>query len=72
MHYRFRETIYHITVIQKQGSEKEGGQYFTTTITVDGVAQPGKTVALVDDGQEHGVEIVVERGILERRKTKSR
>ena len=72
VHYRFRETIYHIRVIQKQGAEKEGGKYFTTTIAVDGVAQPGKAIVLVDDGQEHGVEIVVESGILERRKTKSR
>ncbi len=72
VHYRFRETIYHITVNQKQGGEEEEGQYLTTTITVDAVVQSGNTVALVDDGQEHGVEIVVERGMVERRKAKSR
>ena len=54
VHYRFRETIYHIRVMQKQAGEKEA-----TTVMVDGVVQQGKAIALVDDGQEHAVEVVV-------------
>ncbi|MBU0708096.1 cyclic beta 1-2 glucan synthetase, partial [Patescibacteria group bacterium] len=54
VHYRFRETIYHIRVIQKKEGEKEA-----TTVSVDGVVQQGKAVTLVDDGQKHSVEVVV-------------
>jgi cellobiose phosphorylase len=53
VHYRFRETIYHIRVMQKQAGDKE-----TATITVDGVVQPGKIIALVDDGHDHAVEVM--------------
>ena len=54
VHYRFRETIYHIRVMQKQAGEKKAA-----TVTVDGVVQPGNTIALVDDGREHAVEVMV-------------
>jgi len=54
VHYRFRETIYHIRVKQKQAGEKKAA-----TVTVDGVVQPGNTIALVDDGREHAVEVMV-------------
>ncbi len=54
VHYRFRETIYHIRVMQKQAGEKEAA-----TVTVDGVVQPGKAITLIDDGQEHAVEVMV-------------
>jgi len=53
MHYRFRETIYHIKVRQKQAGEKEA-----TTVVLDGVLQQEKAIALVDDGQEHTVEVM--------------
>ncbi|MFO8091145.1 MAG: glucoamylase family protein [Desulfatiglandaceae bacterium] len=53
MHYRFRETIYHIKVKQKQAGEKEA-----TTVVLDGVLQQEKAIALVDDGQEHTVEVM--------------
>ena len=55
VHYRFRETIYHIRVIQKQAGEKEAA-----TVMVDGIVQQGNAVALVDDRQEHAVEVVME------------
>ena len=55
VHYRFRETIYHIRVMQK----KQSGEKEAVTVTVDGVAQPGKVITLVDDGQEHAVEVMV-------------
>ena len=44
----------HIRVMQKQAGEKEAA-----TVTVDGVAQPGKAITLVDDGKEHAVEVMI-------------
>ncbi len=53
MHYRYRETLYHITVQQTSvGSGK-------TSVTVDGVEQHDKAIPLVDDRQEHSVEVRV-------------
>jgi cellobiose phosphorylase len=54
IHYRFRATIYHIMVIQKQAGAEEA-----TTVSVDGVVKPGNSITLYDDGQEHSVEVVV-------------
>ena len=51
LHYRFRETYYHITVNQS-GSEK-GIQ----KITLDGVNQDGGVIALTNDGNHHQVEV---------------
>jgi cyclic beta-1,2-glucan synthetase len=52
IHYRYRETIYHIKVAQIAG----GG---ATTVTIDGVAQEDKWIALVDDHIDHNVEVFV-------------
>jgi len=49
VHYRFRETVYHITVVQ-------GG---AVGLTLDGVGQDGMAIALVDDRQEHTVAVSV-------------
>ena len=51
IHYRFRETLYHITVLQLPGANDASG------VTVDGVAQRDDVIALVDDRQEHVVEV---------------
>ena len=51
VHYRYRETIYHITVQQTPPGSGE------TSVTVDGVEQPDKIIPLVDDRQEHSVEV---------------
>ena len=53
VHYRHRETVYHITVIQL----RDGG---TAGVSVDGADQPDKTIILVDDRQEHFVEVRIE------------
>jgi cyclic beta-1,2-glucan synthetase len=53
VHYRFRETVYHVKVRQKQ---KGVGK--VAVITVDGVVQEGEEVCLVDDQEEHFVEVV--------------
>jgi cellobiose phosphorylase len=49
LHYRYRETPYHIVVISAQ----------TASLTVDGVEQPDGTIPLVDDRREHSVEVKV-------------
>jgi len=51
VHYRYRETIYHITVRQMRDGESE------MNVTVDGVEQHDKAIPLVDDRQEHSVEV---------------
>ena len=54
VHYRFRKTVYHITV--KQG--RAGGRK-QARITTDGHVQKGQELVLVDDGREHAVEVLV-------------
>jgi cellobiose phosphorylase len=54
VHYRYRETTYHIKVVQKKTGEKRAA-----AVTADGVEQEGKAIPLIDDGQEHVVEVVV-------------
>jgi cyclic beta-1,2-glucan synthetase len=51
LHYRYRETVYHITVTQSRdaGSAK--------SVTVDGVQQDDAAIPMVDDRQEHTVEV---------------
>jgi len=56
MHYRYRETVYHITI--KRPPAEDGG----TRVTVDGVGQPDNTIPLIDDHQEHYVEVNIPVG----------
>jgi cellobiose phosphorylase len=51
VHYRSRETVYHINVLQTHAADGE------TSVTVDGVAQSDASIALVDDRHEHSVEV---------------
>ena len=51
VHYRYRETVYHIAVLRRQVGDG------ATDVTVDGVPQQDKTIHLVDDHQEHAVEV---------------
>ena len=51
VHYRYRETVYHIDVLQMRDGNNE------TSVTVDGVERHDKTIPLVDDRQEHSVEV---------------
>lgn len=53
VHYRFRETVYHMKVRQRH----EGGER-ATTVTLDGVVQEGKEIRLFDDRREHFVEVM--------------
>ncbi|MBI4632917.1 MAG: cyclic beta 1-2 glucan synthetase [Deltaproteobacteria bacterium] len=51
MHYRYRETVYHIAVLRGQVGDG------TTGITIDGTPQRDTTITLVDDHKEHAVEV---------------
>jgi cellobiose phosphorylase len=52
VHYRYRETVYHITVLQPSDGS-------VASVTVDGVEQPDAAISLVDDRQEHSVEVIM-------------
>jgi cellobiose phosphorylase len=54
LHYRYRETLYHITVLQVSAGNGE------KSVTVDGVEQHDKAIPLVDDRQEHSVEVKIQ------------
>ena len=51
VHYRYRETVYHIAIVQMPAGH---GQ---TSIAVDGVTRQGNFIQLVDDRQEHSVTL---------------
>ncbi|MBX9721329.1 MAG: hypothetical protein K2X81_08045, partial [Candidatus Obscuribacterales bacterium] len=53
VHYRFHETIYHVTVIPLQQEDEE------QSVKVDNVIQNDLFVLLVDDGYQHQVEVRV-------------
>jgi cellobiose phosphorylase len=48
VHYRYRETVYHISVLQGPGE---------AAMTIDGAPRPFGAIPLVDDGREHIVEL---------------
>ncbi|MGD0283008.1 MAG: glycosyl hydrolase family 65 protein, partial [Dissulfurispiraceae bacterium] len=50
IHYRYRETVYHIAVQQTDKGSAAG-------VIVDGVEQPDKAIPLLDDNLEHSVEV---------------
>ncbi|MEO8231628.1 MAG: cyclic beta 1-2 glucan synthetase, partial [Ignavibacteriota bacterium] len=51
VHYRYRETMYHISIFQKHGINVD------LNITVDGVQNVEKFIPLVDDRQGHNIEV---------------
>jgi cyclic beta-1,2-glucan synthetase len=51
VHYRYRETVYHIAVLQMLGEKGEA------SVTMDGVECLDDGILLVDDRQEHSVEV---------------
>jgi cellobiose phosphorylase len=52
MHYRYRDTFYHITVTGTGPDE-------VVSVTVDGLVRSDGSVSLVDDQREHYVEIKI-------------
>jgi cellobiose phosphorylase len=57
IHYRYRETVYHITVTQTPAGD--AGIRGVTRVTVDGVERQDKVIPLVDDHREHVVAVSV-------------
>jgi cellobiose phosphorylase len=58
VHYRYRETVYHIAVAQ--ASTGDDGKSGVTSVKVDGVEQDGLAIKLVDDRREHSVAVAVQ------------
>ncbi len=59
IHYRYRETVYHIHIEQtRAGDDAMRGE---TRVTVDGVEQDAQTIPLVDDRRDHGVAVSLYR-----------
>jgi cyclic beta-1,2-glucan synthetase len=54
LQYRYRETLYHITVLQSSAWIGE------TSMVIDGVEQQGNAIPLVNDSQEHSVEVKIQ------------
>jgi cellobiose phosphorylase len=54
IHYRYRQTIYHITITRPAADSGEVNQLF-----LDGKELAAQTVPLVDDRREHSVELKV-------------
>jgi len=52
LHYRYRETFYHITVMRAGAAQ---------SVTVDGLVQSDGSIHLIDDQSEHFVEIKIAR-----------
>ena len=53
LHYRYRETVYHINVIQRVTMNSE------LCVSVDGYIQPDNSILLFDDHIEHWVELEI-------------
>ena len=53
VHYRFRETLYHIVVSQSETADPK------PAVWLDGALQVDNAIPLVDDRSEHAVEVVV-------------
>ena len=53
LHYRFRETVYHIAVIQTPAGSGE------MCVSVDGIEQHDNAITLVDDRKEHWSEVKI-------------
>jgi len=56
IHYRYRQTVYHITITRLATEAAEANQLY-----LDGEELAVKTVPLVDDRREHFVELKVYR-----------
>jgi cellobiose phosphorylase len=55
VHYRYRETLYHISV--RQITVLQPGDSNVASVIVDGVEQADNAISLLDDRQEHLVEV---------------
>ena len=63
LHYRYRETSYHLQVLRTQFASD------SASMTIDGVEQVDYVIRLVDDGKDHRVEVRVGRSMFETEQT---
>ncbi len=63
IHYRYRETFYHITI------QHTGAGSTVCRLTLDGVELTGDFVTLIDDNGDHHVEVVMEQREMATRQT---
>jgi cellobiose phosphorylase len=56
LHYRYRQTTYHIVVVQTPSSDSRSG---VSGVTVDGIERGDQAIPLHDDGLEHTAEVRV-------------
>jgi cellobiose phosphorylase len=61
VHYRYRNTVYHITVLQNNSKEE-------MRVDVDGMNQDDNIITLIDDNTEHQVEITISRNVIQKSK----
>jgi cellobiose phosphorylase len=52
IHYRYRETVYHIAIMRVSEASAQG-----TQVTMDGIERPDNLIPLLDDRQDHMVEV---------------
>ncbi|OQA84974.1 MAG: N,N'-diacetylchitobiose phosphorylase [Lentisphaerae bacterium ADurb.Bin242] len=57
LHYRYRETVYHITVMQIPAENRE------MSVSVDGVEQPDQAIPLMNDHKEHWAEVKIRQPV---------
>ncbi len=57
LHYRYRETVYHIVVTQTDTADAM--QNSAMHVTVDGAECPDAIIQLIDDRQDHAVEVKI-------------
>ena len=55
IHYRYRETVYHIAIRHAPAMSKQG-----VCVKVDGIEQSDQRIPLIDDHREHMVEVTIE------------
>ena len=54
IHYRYRETTYHLTIVQIVAGDPTCAP--RVRLVVDGIEQPGNAIPLIDDRRDHRVE----------------
>ncbi|MDP1609439.1 MAG: glucoamylase family protein [Sulfuritalea sp.] len=60
IHYRYRETVYHIAVAQTRADD--GSRGGVASVQVDGIERADKAIQLVDDRRDHEVVVMLVTG----------
>ena len=60
IHYRYRQTVYHIAVTQQRVGSEAGGK--VASVLLDGIEQDDRMILLVDDHRDHAVAVMWQAG----------